>query len=299
MPRLRTTLLCVLIALTGCTTTVVRRAAPAALTNESIPGVRSEGSPTQSAGAPAGRSLAPGAPAPSADTSDATAARQALDGFLSAFTHLDGKAALRFSAGGPTALVAVQSTVASFNSSFGGHTTLTLSDEHFSPARVDDMAATLTGSVTLTIAVSGPRGHVSSRDTISGPVQVVHDVASWQVVGFTYDGQPLVFVREDARQVEDGVELDVGSVLSYGAETAAAVAVASPGSRRNVALSSTQLKGGGSAVSGHGLFVNSPAPSALLLYPRVSGTPTELDAAFRSGPGSTIQFSVPLAGQPA
>ena len=230
---------------------------------------------------------------------DSSAARAALDAYLAALVRLDRTAASNAALDGPTTYVSIQALVAAFNAQQGGQTTFALSRETFTPTHVDADTATFSGSVTITNQVSGPKGRTGSTDTISGPVQLLRSSGAWKVSTFTLDGAPLLYFPEQARQVVNGVELDVGSLLSYGTQTTALVGIGSQSGHQDIKLLSTQLVTNGTPAGGHGFFVNTPRVSGFFVYPRASGTPHALDAAFTTGIGSTVKFSVGLPGQPS
>jgi hypothetical protein len=247
-------------------------------------------------GTPPGSGSVPSA-AVATSAADPSAARAALDAYLAALVHLDRTAASNAALDGPATYVSIQALVAAYNAEQGGQTTLALSRETFTPTHVDADTATFSGSVTITNLISGPKGRSGSTDTISGPVQLLRSSGAWKVSTFTLDGAALLYFPEQARQVVNGVELDVGSVLSYGAQTTALVGVGSQTGHQDIKLLSTQLVTNGAAAGGHGFFVNTARVSGFFVYPRAPGTPHALDAAFTTGIGSTVTFSVGLPGQ--
>jgi hypothetical protein len=234
----------------------------------------------------------PGATPNTAPADSANSARQAVDAYLGALSRLDQAAVLQSAQGAAAGFADAQIAAAAVNRSAGATTTVTVSREQLSPTSVSGDGVTFGGTVQLTFTVGA-----ASQDTISGPVRVVRGDAGWRLVSFTYDGAPLVYIPEQARQTVGNVELVVAYVLSYGALTAAKVGLAAHGGQHDLTLVDTHLRARGVATAGHGSFDKEPDPVGVIVFSRVAGVPDGLAATFRSATGP-FSFDIALSGRP-
>lgn len=237
--------------------------------------------------------------APAGATPQSSAgARAALDAYLAGLAKLDQAAISHSAQGGPAVLGTVWGLAAQINSGGGGQTTITVGAPKFSPSDVTPTAVTFSGQVSITTEVAGPKGRGSAQDTISGPVHIESSGGAWKVTGFTYDSRPLVLYPDRARQVVDGIEFDVGSILTYGSSTTALVGLGAQNGHADLRLASTTLAAGGPAANGSGSFGTGPVVGGIMIFPRAAGAPTRLDATFQRTGGAPVSFSIALSAPP-
>ncbi|MHB8671785.1 MAG: hypothetical protein ACYDAD_14705 [Acidimicrobiales bacterium] len=263
-------------------------------TGSSGPGAASSTGPTGPT-APTG-----GGAGDAAGAARETAARKALDDYVRAVAQHDASTLGATSTGPPRALAGVLQAIAAINSSRGATTTVqTTRSVPFTVTANQASRVTLDGTIQFSFDVSGPRGHVASTSTLSGPVQVVFVDRAWKVGDFVYDGKPLLHVHENATQEVSGVVLTVAYTLSYGKATAVVVAVAARNGHVDLSLQGAKLTTtAGSDDKGTGDFTNEATPTGVVRFGRTDATPTRFEATFKRGDGTTAAFSVALTGQP-
>jgi len=236
---------------------------------------------------------------PSPASHGASPAKVALDAYLNALARLD-EAAVTQSAGPASALAHLRLLVADVNKGQGGTTSVSLADDSFDAGSGDDSHVVFNGSAHLVSKVSGSKGDNSSTDAITGPVDVLHRDGVWRVSTFTYDDHPMVFVPEQASADEQGLQLSVAYVLSYGTATAAVVAVSANTEHAVTAMKSAFLTtAAGRSDNGRSYFTTDEHPVGFITWPRTDARPTHLDATFlRQGQAPTT-FSIALTGSPS
>lgn len=228
------------------------------------------------------------------------AARKALDDYVRGVTQHDVNSIAGNSTGPARALAGVLQAIAAINSSRGATTTVQATKTApFTVTANQASRVTLDGTIRFSFDVSGPRGHVASTSTITGPMQVVFAQGAWKVADFVYDAKPLLHVHEGATQEVGGVVITVAYTLSYGASTAVVVAVGSRSGHVDLTLQGARLTTtAGSDDKGSGDFTQEAAPTGVVRFGRSDATPTRFEATFKRADGTTTSFSVALTGQP-
>ncbi|MHB8681014.1 MAG: hypothetical protein ACYDA2_02825 [Acidimicrobiales bacterium] len=249
------------------------------------------GAGSSSSGAGAAGAGGTGTSSPAASSA---AAQQALSNYLQAIVHHNGSAVQSSSDGAALGVAGILVDVAAIDTARGATTTVTLGQDTFAPTGTSASSVTFGGSVSLTTAVSGPKGSGQYTDTLSGPVTVADEAGTWRVTTFTYDAKPIAIWPETANQTVNGLHLSVGYVVSFGDLTAVLIGIGQISGNVNVQLQSTTLTAG-TTDSGVGDFTGPPQPTGVLRFTRSGSPPTQLTVDFTGPNGQQDDFTLALS----
>jgi hypothetical protein len=201
--------------------------------------------------------------------------------------------------GAAAALGAVQVTADDIVAGSGRTVAAEVSAEALTPISASASAVSFAGEVDVRRSVSGPKGSVPTSDRLTAPIEVVRQGQAWKVKSLSFDGAALEYYPEGVEQTVQGIHLSLAFLLSNATSTNAVVSIYAEAPNLTVNLERVSLATASNTTHAGRAFFAHGVRAGLLGFPRVADRPARLDATFRESNGSTVSFSLALAGQPS
>lgn len=287
----------VALVTSGCGGSPKPTAATATTTSE-VPGISGGGgsATTDTAGAATSGTANPagsGTPA-SAAAADRSAALAALNAFAAALATGDFDRVSATVAGPLVPLATVEDLNREYNAAHGAATQVTVTSSGLAITSMSGGSAVGAGTVRRTTRAGGG----SQTETFAGPFTLTDTAGGWRVAGATYDGATLAAVEYRKVVTQDGLRVELVSLLDFGRSTAALVTVG------NTAGGTSVLELRGADLTRNGVTTASQADIAVATSSgtvegyaglvRSTGTPTKLVVHLAKG-GTPVEVTFTLS----